>query len=196
MALIVTPNSGQNLNQTLNPIQGNFGTINAAWNINHVEYGTSGQGKHNLVTFPVQTTDPATGSNEMALYTKAIAGTPELFLKQQNLLSGVAGINISQFITTPSIDTSTFLPSGLQIKFGTATTPSGGSYTVTFTTPFNTVLAAFATIADTAGSNASSNDNVARIYAYSTANISVVTYFENTARTRVSDTFSWLVIGT
>ena len=193
MALIVTPNTGQNLNQTLIPIQTNFGTIDTAFAVNHIDYGTTGQGKHILVTMPVNASPTPTLSGEMSLFTQLVSGTPQMFIQQQ---TGGAVINFTQYINTAGVDISTTLPSGLKIKFGTATTPGGGSKTVAFTTPFTTVLAAYATISDTAGSNSSSNDNVARIYAYSTTSISVVTYFENTARTRVSDTFSWLVIGT
>lgn len=196
MALIVTPNSGQNLNQTLVPIQSNFGTINTAWNVNHVEYGVTGQGKHNLVTFPVQASDPATTmAQEAALYTKTVSGQPYLFLK--NLNNGSV-VNFSQFIVTAGVDTSTTLPSGIIIKCGQLTTGGGGTGigSVTFTTPFNTILAAYATAASTTPLGHQNDQTVARIDAYSTTELTIRSLrIEAAGGSPFSTPCTWFAIG-
>jgi len=131
MALIVTPNSGQNLNQTLVPIQSNFGTINTAWNVNHVEYGVTGQGKHKLVTMPVNASPTPTLPAEMSLYTQLVSGIPQMFLQPQ---TGGTPINFTGATVNTGNDTAT-LPSGIILKWGLATTV-GTTATVTFTVPF------------------------------------------------------------
>ena len=59
MALINVPLAGQSLGITRDPVNNNFSTINSAFLVDHVEYNTAGQGKHNKVTFPVQGGAPA-----------------------------------------------------------------------------------------------------------------------------------------
>ena len=188
MALTVTPNSGQNLNQTLIPIQSNFGTINAAFLVNHIEYGIAGQGKHKFVTMPEQALDPATAVNEMAIYTKDVAAVTQLFLRNEN---NGSVINFTSKDTTLA-NGGTTLPSGIILKWGNGVTPAGGTITVNFTAAFPTgILAAYAVPSNPAG--AINNFVMARVYTYTVANMQVETF--TTAAAHFAVTFSWLAIG-
>ena len=78
------PQPTQSLGQTWSPILNNFNNIQAAWIINHVDYGASGAGKHNLVSMPVQAADPVTPALEMALYTKNVSGVAQRFIAPES----------------------------------------------------------------------------------------------------------------
>lgn len=85
MSLNQVPQNGQNLDYTKPLVRQNFLTIDAAFSVNHVSYNSGANaGKHNLVTLPVQVADPVTIAGEMALYTLAVLGVPNLFLRQEN----------------------------------------------------------------------------------------------------------------
>lgn len=88
------------------------------------------QGIQNFVILPVQGSAPATGASELALYSKAVSGTPQLFMRQQS--------NGAEFNFTSSLQASSGwarLPSGILIKWGSATAPSRNSLaTVTYNT--------------------------------------------------------------
>jgi len=194
MALNPVPQTNQNLNQTQNPILQNFSTIDSAFSVNHVPYGSSSPaaGKHNFVSMPAQLSDPGTIAGEMALYTKLVAGTAQLFLQTDN---SAAVLNISSALLTTA-NSSTTLPSGVIVKWGTATSASNGLSTVAFITAFPTaLLSVVASVSDASGSSTSSTDNLVRVYTFSKSGFNAVVYFANTSRTRVADTYSWLAIG-
>lgn len=79
------PQSTQQINNSQQSINYNFQDIATLFAVNHVPFNTSNTfGTHNFVNFVTQTTDPTTGSAEMALYTKAISGdtnNAELFYR-------------------------------------------------------------------------------------------------------------------
>ena len=196
------PMPTQSLGQTWSPIQQNFNAIQAAWVVNHVDYNSVSPlaGKHTYVTMPAQTTPPGTLATEQAIFCQNDGfGNPQLFVQSP---SAAALYNITGAYFNPVLpwalgsQGSLTLPSGIIVKWGFAQSSGAGLATVSFTSAFpNAIFTAYATISDIGGTNASSADNVARIYNFTNSLISVVTYFENTARSRVSDTFSWLVIG-
>lgn len=181
MALTVTPNTGQNLNQTLNPIQTNFGTINAAFLVNHVEYGIAGQGKHKFVTMPEQGADPATAANEMAIYTKDVAAVTQLFLRNEN--NGSVVDFTSKDITLANSGTT--LPSGIILKWGRGATVAGLA-TVNFTTPFPTgILTVYGSLSTTAGAPGLAAN--IRLYGYTVNTMNIIT--------NTDANFCWLAIG-
>lgn len=123
MALNPVPQSGQTLGQTRVPIFGNFTTINAAFLVDHVEYNTTGQGKHNKVTFPAQSPAPTFLSGEEGLY-NLLNGTTsknELYVHKQTS-AGTADIPFTASVLSNSIPTNnsngwTYLPSGILVKW-------------------------------------------------------------------------------
>lgn len=194
MALNFIPNSGQSLGQTRNGIRQNFVDIDTAFTIDHVSYNAAGQGKHNKVTLPVQVADATTLANEMAIYTKNVAGNPALFLRNFN--NGT----VVDWTTATKANTGTLtLPSGIIIKWGRSACAAGAA-TVNFATAFPTAIFACWASPSTAttGINPITNnseDYTVRIYTYTTAQLLVVGFQLNVARTRVNTDFTWLAIG-
>jgi len=142
MALNNVPLSGQSLNVTRVPINQNFSTINAAFLVDHVEYNTTGQGKHNKVTFPVQTSQPAFAAGEDGLYNYPLAGVNELYINKQ-AFAGVQQIPMTASLLSsqsPVLGNGgwTYLPSGYYQTFGSGT--GTGLTTVTLTYPPPTTL--------------------------------------------------------
>jgi hypothetical protein len=65
----------------------NFSSAGTIFQEDHValDDGESAQrGKHNKVTFVQQVADPVTGANEVDLYTKDVAGQPEIFFAPES----------------------------------------------------------------------------------------------------------------
>ncbi len=163
--LIVTPNNGQTLGSSKPQVSGNFGTIDAAFSINHIGYNLSNQGKHFLIQFPVQSSVPAgIIASDISLYnmlptnpTYPATGTNELFLVKAD---GTTTIPITASVQ--NTNGWTYLPSGILLKWGnasyasapqTVTFPTGGNipafkniFSVTLTpvqnvsSPFNNVI--------------------------------------------------------
>lgn len=140
MGLTILPNPGQSLLTTRNAIRNNFSVISTAFEVDHVAYNISGQGWHNKVTLPPQSSVPdTTGTDNIALYSKAVtvtAGTfTQLFYRKQN---GGAEVDLtSAALTSPGWSR---LPSGLLFKWGqTSGDPFGANpyTTITFPTTFS-----------------------------------------------------------
>lgn len=195
MALNNVPLSGQTLANTREPIRANFSTIDTAFSVNHVPYGSATQGKHNLVTFPAQAADPLTLPTEVAIYSKNVGGVPELFYRPQNqpIIGGIS-YNFTSAVKTATGETT--LPSGVRLKWGIGTTTASGLLTVNFASAFTTIFIVQATVAYTANvPNPNSKDRLIQIYAYTNLLFSVVTYIPDAARNRRPAEFTWFAIG-
>ncbi len=118
MALIDVPLSTQNLAQTQPLIRANFATIDAAFSINHVPYGTANQGKHNLITFPRQLPEPAAPTgNDINMYSFLNPDTTvsELYIRRP----AGASVPFTASLQNPVLDHGySYLPSGLLLKWG------------------------------------------------------------------------------
>lgn len=81
-------------------IKANFQAINQAFFDNHVALteDQSIAGEHNYLTMREQTLDPATNSDQIALYTKAVSSVSELFYRPNNSQTPIQ-------LTYPSINT-------------------------------------------------------------------------------------------
>jgi hypothetical protein len=184
----------QSLGQTWNLINQNFNNIQAAFVVNHVDYAIGDAGKHKFVTMPVQAGAPGTTTTEMALYTKLVAGNPQMFIQRQQTAGPTAGveINFTSAVTGTNNDTTT-LPSGVILKWGTGTTAGTGLATVNFTTAFpNAVLSMNATMSIAGG--ASGPQVACRVYSYTVNGFSVQTWFTSND-TNAALSFSWFAIG-
>lgn len=78
-----TPQGNQQINHTQNPIKTNFYDIQDLFSVNHGPLKTDGdpslnEGLHTLVSYLTQQEDPETGSNDMAMYAKNVAGDTNL----------------------------------------------------------------------------------------------------------------------
>lgn len=192
------PTPSQRLKDSQPEFLENFKCISALLGVDHVispwESPASGnQGKHNQVTLPEQGSDPTTLTNEMAIYTKEVSGSTNLFLANENA-GNIYNISAKSWASSQG---STILPSGLVLKWGQGTTNASGLQTVTFTSAFSSIYSIQVTIATASGSNSSAeaNDRYARVYAYSATQFSVVTYVMNVSRKRAANDYTWFAIG-
>ena len=123
MALNVVPNAGQSLAVTRDPIRNNFGTINAAFLVDHVEYNLADQGKHKQVTFPNNPAPAAPIANEIKLYNATNGGIPQLFVQRV----AAPAINIPFTQANAAGQGYTYLPSGMLLKWGSVLQPLAGN---------------------------------------------------------------------
>jgi hypothetical protein len=152
MTYTIVPNSGQSLGVTRVPINTNFSLIKSVFDQNHVDFNAAGAGKHLKIQMPtVQAASPGTAAGEIALYTKTVAGNPELFWQPQSIAA--AGADIRMTITSPlpatftpafspavaagNIAIVTFLPNGYLQIAGYVAGAGGASSAQTITFPFN-----------------------------------------------------------
>jgi hypothetical protein len=132
--LNAVPQSTQNLQQTQQPILTNFSTLDSVFAIDHQSYGTTNAGKHNKITFPLQSSAPTFLTGEFGLYnfTYTPLSSQDIFITYPN---GVT------FPITASDSTNTgpfsggngwqYLPTQFLQTWGVATITSG-SITITF----------------------------------------------------------------
>lgn len=97
-----------------NDIKNNFTAIGTAFPVNHVNFNSSGAGKHTFVEMPIQTADPAGASGEFTIFSKSNGSTNELFYKRNN-----EGTSYQLSGTNPSVTTNgyTFLPGNLLMQW-------------------------------------------------------------------------------
>lgn len=75
----LTPFGSDQINNTQQPINNNFQAIFDLIGVNHADFNTADTfGKHEVVDYYNQSTDPSTGSNEIALYSKSVASDPNI----------------------------------------------------------------------------------------------------------------------
>jgi hypothetical protein len=163
----------------------NFQAIQTLIDVNHYDFASPNQGKHMFVTLPEQTTSPGTALDEMALYTKAVAGVSQLFLQRENIAPAGADLDITSFSNVLA-NGGTNLPSGIVLKWGQGATLVNVQ-TVNFTTAFPTALLSIqVTPAISAGPAIYYGD--INVTAYSAAAFSV--YSEGAAQN-----YCWFAIG-
>jgi hypothetical protein len=144
MALNNVPLAGQTLGQTRDQINDNFSTIATAFVQDHVDYNVSGQGKHNKITFPLQSSVPTFLMNEIGLFDQNAAftpvnpglGAPTVSIPDIWMARGTANpFPITGFNYTSNVTGSTFwtfLPSGLKIIGGQNSTGAGQTASIVY----------------------------------------------------------------
>ena len=157
MALNNVPLTGQSLGVTKVPINQNFAVIDAAFQVDHVDFNVAGQGKHNQVTLPVQSPAPAFAAGEEGIYNFLNATTVvnELYIHKQTSV-GTAEIPATASILSQSVPAMgapgwTMLPSGIILRWETFTAGGPGLRTVTLSPGyinFTTIYAVLATPLD------------------------------------------------
>src|SRR5580765_4992511 len=82
MSFIPTiPNAGDFILVSQKQLLTNFDEINDAYNVNHAPMQSGDAGKHTALTMAVSS-DPTTGADEVALYTKSGTGNlPQIFFR-------------------------------------------------------------------------------------------------------------------
>jgi|SRR6185437_9481755 len=154
MALNNVPLAGQTLGQTRVPINQNFATIDTAFQVDHEDYNTTNQGRHNKVSFLTQNPVPTPAAGILQLYSQlsTITNQPELVFAHQAGSTAPLGAQIVEFTSagwgTPGWSR---LPSGILIKWNRDINISGNNnVTVNVdvadpsSPPYTTIYAAFA----------------------------------------------------
>lgn len=198
MALNSVPNAGQSLATTRDPIRNNFDNINTQFALDHYEFNSTNNGLHQKVTLPAAAAPgQVAAANVIYSQTSALSGEAELVASKQNGSAAPAVCQTNEFTyASYGVIGETTLPSGIKLKWGSATTAGTGSVTVTFTNAFTTVYAVYATISRVGGSNASGDqDTAVRVYDYDNTKMDIVAYRINTGRTRLATPFTWFAIG-
>ncbi len=143
MSLNNVPLNGQSLATTKPLINQNFSTINAAFLVDHVEYATAGQGKHNKVTMPVQASAPVFSAGENGIYSLAYNNTAttknEIFAHHQTF-AGTLDTPFTASILSSANPTSGqsgwgILASGIKLVWGVGSGSTGGPVTITLVGP-------------------------------------------------------------
>ena len=101
----------------------NFTQLNTIFDVDHVPFNdasAANRGKHDKSTYIEQGADPVTATNEISLYTKDVAASTRLFMRQENAGSvlPLSGADPYNSVTANKVEVSTFLPG-----FAGTTTP-------------------------------------------------------------------------
>ena len=194
MALINVPLTGQSLGITKVPINTNFATIDTAFQVDHVDYGTANQGMHAQVTF-VNNPGATFAAGNIGLFNQTALPTtiPDIWLARGTAaaypMTGYASINAGN-------NGWTYFPSGMLLTWGQATT-SGGAVTVTFNNSGSGGIASFpgfatfvANISGIRIDNSGSSTTVLRVKSYT---LTTATFGLANGSTDI--TFFWSALG-
>jgi hypothetical protein len=132
------PQPGDQISQSQGQILGNFQSLYTWANANHVSFDLTNAGKHIYVQMPVQGAPPAFTLGEIDLwnqaYTVNAATKNEFYIRKENQtnvgtvdVSVPATASILGYYSGPSLGATgwTFLPSGILMQWGRATTGAG-----------------------------------------------------------------------
>lgn len=191
MPLASVPQAGQYLGQTQPDILNNFNIIESGWIVDHVDWGITGAGWHNKVTFPVQTSAPTFATGQIGLYNLAntLTGANEL-----NIQKGTAAA-IPMTAALANQNGWSYLPSGILLVWGTSS--ALGNTTTTITFPAGANIPAFNNIfsmqiTTNNGSNSVPNQLVS-LGNYTTTNF--VVYNRQLVGSSSTVNFTYLAIG-
>lgn len=148
--------SGSTLLNTRDEIRTNFEIIQNRFEVDHTLY-SSGTGKHNKMTMPVQSPDPTCAASEGLLFFKTVSAKSELMFDRDGI---GAPFQLTSGSPSALANGYTFLPGGLLLQWGTYTAPSGVSGNLSFPTTFGTVYSVVVTINRGTSTSSSSYDLV------------------------------------
>ena len=140
----IIPNATDITSQSQSQIQTNFQSIQTLVDVNHNDFSDGVNfGKHRQINFPVQTGLPGSPSTfaagEVGLYNQLPTATPTTGVNELWINKNVSGGTAVQIPMTASILSTnnspgtisngwTYLPSGILLKWGSSSMPSGGSH--------------------------------------------------------------------
>lgn len=130
------PQATQSLAVTQPLILSNFGAINTAFAVDHINFNDPGQGKHNKITFPVQVLPIVINVGDLALYSLLNTTTAkhELNVYKANN-AGYVNVPFTASVLSNSLPVQngagwSYLPSGLIIQWGNAIAASSSGTTI------------------------------------------------------------------
>lgn len=196
------------LSQSQPQILGNFQAIQTAFDIDHVSFNASGEGKHKKISLPVQSPAPTFSAGDVGLYSflSPVTAQNELYVNKLNQVTVTqipATASILSVTSAPTNGASgwTYLPSGILVKWGTATVTSTlgtpnqvVTYPVAANIPaFNQVFSVQLTVFQ--GTASDQNKYVYLQSMSATTTFSAIAVARVTAASYTTATFNYLAIG-
>ncbi len=196
MALNNVPLTGQTLGVTRVPINNNFSVIGSTFEVDHVGYNLTDQGKHKQVTFPSQGSALFFAAGEIGLFNQNASPTG---INDIWLARGTAAAYPMTGYKTVGVGATngwTYLPSGLKIVWGTGSMVG----------PAVTALVTYTTVASFPGFTTFwTAPQLTRLHSgpLPINNFVAISSYNQTAFTATASTsvnsgtiqFSWMVIG-
>jgi hypothetical protein len=140
------PASTDLLSDSQSDIQGNFQAIQTLIDVNHYDFASSDQGKHFMVSMPVQSPAPTFAAGEVGLYAFLNPTTShnELYINKTNesTVTQIPATASTLSITSAPVQGTagfSYLPSGIYITWG-STTVNGNTLITLPTPPPNQIL--------------------------------------------------------
>lgn len=109
-------------------MQTNNDSINSILDVDLIGFNDNNGGFHQKSTYVVQGADPGSAAAQVVEYSKAVSGSSEIFIQRDAVPTP---IQMTSGTTLATSNGQSFLPGGLQIKWGT--TSVNGTGTVTYT---------------------------------------------------------------
>jgi hypothetical protein len=184
------PQPGDDPSQSQSLLLQNFQEIKINNDVNHTEIGQANQGKHKFLQMPAQGSSPSTASNEAALFTKqsTFTSTPELVYRREN-----NGTEIEFTSSGSSTNGWARLPSGILLKWGTAT--AAGSQSTNFPVSANIPVFTSVFSAQVTTSDSSPVPNTFATLAQISTTAITVFGSQKTSTSPTLTTYRYLVIG-
>jgi hypothetical protein len=180
------PGSGDNPSVSQGPMAVNCTSIANLIAIDHFGFNNNQGGYHNIIHQPFQSpsVDPAPLAGIGQTYVKTVGSDQQLFYESGN---GVISQITSPFTPLPATNGFSYLPGGILIQWGLATTASGS--TITFPTAFSTA------VYNIQCSIFQNTTNRHFVYARTSTLANFVTTQLDSGGSAETNTFNWVAIG-
>lgn len=184
------PEATDQLSQSQTDLQGNFQALDTWIQVDHALPGSANSGKHNKVSFPVQSPAPTFVAGQYGLYNflDPITTTNQLYITYPD--GSFVPMTAAGLSTNPGW---TYLPSGILVKWGGAS-PTGEqtvNYPVAATVPvFTAVYHAQVTTLK----NSTASNSIVSLKSFTTTSITLVAT-QQTALSGASGSCNYIVFG-
>lgn len=136
------PQPGDLISVSQDAILQNFQALSTSWQVNHVNFNATGDGKHKYIQFPNQSSVPTGAAGEMLIYSDTTSGQSDLWYKRNNGTE----IQLTGKDPVKSASGYTFLAGGMLMQWKLVASPSDGdavSFPIAFSgTPYSLQLTA------------------------------------------------------
>lgn len=200
------PQPGDRLKDSQPELLANFQAINTLVGINHATFGDPNAGKHTVIDLVPQTGSPPVvfpaGENVIYSFLDPITSQNEIYInktQQAAVVQVPATASVLSVTNFPGNNSSgwSYLPSGVILKWGLASTAAGGEQTITF--PVGATIPVFVqcfNVQITMVRGVPGDPNLfATVHAATGLNFTVYSGQRTVASSPVQTFFYWLAIG-